>query len=170
MAITLLGAVAVAVLAACVAFIFRRVTGISARWIIPASAGAAMLAFTLWNDYSWFGRVADGLPADVTVARTFESSNALQPWSLVAPITTRFQAVNVGGRQRSEVAPRVVRAEVYLVARWQPTFTTLQIFDCARGRRADAADATGGEGLPPETAWTEVGLQDALLRAACSGV
>ncbi len=167
---TLLGAVAVAILAACVAFIFRRATGINARWIIPASAGGAMLAFTLWNDYSWYGRVADGLPADVTVARTFETSNVMQPWSLVAPITTRFQAVNVGGRQRSEASPRVVRAEVFLVARWQPTFTTLQVFDCDLGRRADAVDATGEDGLPPDAAWTEVGLEDALLRAACAGV
>lgn len=168
MLMTFVGAISVAILAACVAFVIWRTTGVAARWIIPASAGAAMLGFTLWADYSWFGRVAGGLPESVTVARTFATSNALQPWSLAVPIVTRFQAVDVGARQRSEIDPTVVRAPVFLVERWRPTFTTVQVFDCGRGRRADAADPAGENGLPVDAAWIAVGADDALLRAACA--
>jgi hypothetical protein len=167
MLLTLVGAISVAVLAACVAFIFRRITGISARWIIPASAGAAMLGFTMWNDYTWFDRVRAELPPEVVVAQTFRHSAAIQPWTLVWPMVDRFQALNRAGLQRNEADPDVVRAEVYLVARWSPTFSTLQVFDCAGGRRADAVEA-GAEGLPATDAWVAVGRDDPLLRAACA--
>jgi hypothetical protein len=166
MLITFLGAIMVAVLAACVAFIFHRLTGVNARWIIPASAGAAMLGFTMWNDYTWFSRLQADLPPEVVVARSFEHSAAIQPWTMAWPMVNRFQALNRATLQRNEADPDVVRAEVYLVARWNPTFTTLQVFDCETGRRADAADA-GPDGLPTPGAWVDVGRDDPLLRAAC---
>jgi hypothetical protein len=167
MLVTFIGAVMTAVLAACVAFIIQRWTGVNARWLIPASAGAAMLGFTLWNDYTWFSRLSADLPPEVVVVRTFDQSNAMQPWSLAVPITNRFQAVNRATRQRSEVDPNIVRAEVYLVARWTPTFTTIQVFDCATGRRADAVDP-GPDGLPKPEAWTQISRDDPLLAAACA--
>ena len=167
MLVTFLGAIMVAVLAACVAFVLQRLTGVNVRWLIPTSAGAALLGFTLWNDYTWFSRLRADLPPDVVVVRTFEQSNAIQPWSLVVPIVNRFQAVNRASLQRSEVDPQVVRAEVYLVARWTPTFTTLQVLDCARGRRADAVDP-GPDGLPKADAWVEIGRDDPLLVAVCA--
>jgi len=170
MLFTFIGAIACAVLAACVAFVVRRTTGVNARWLIPASAGAAMLGFTVWNDYDWFPRTVAGLPPDVVVTRTFQVSHVLQPWTLLFPATTRYQAVDLARRQPHEDRPEVVRAVVYLVARWQPTFETIQVFDCAGGRRADAAAATQPGGLPPPAAWTELGDDDPLLRAACRGV
>ena len=62
MALGFLAAIAVAIFAACVAFVVKRTFGLNARWLIPASAGAALFGFTLWNDYTWFARQADGLP------------------------------------------------------------------------------------------------------------
>jgi hypothetical protein len=167
MLVTFIGAMMTAVLAACVAFIVQRWTGVNARWLIPASAGAAMLGFTLWNDYTWFSRLSADLPPEVVVVRTFQQSTAIQPWSLAVPITNRFQAVNRASLRRSEVNPDMVRAEVYLVARWTPTFTTLQVLDCAGARRADAVDS-GPDGLPKPEAWVAVDRDDPLLAAACA--
>lgn len=167
MLLTFFGAIAVGVLAACVAFIVRRVYGVNARFLIPLSAGAGMLGFTVWNDYTWFSRNAAGLPDTVQVARTIEKSWVIQPWTLIAPVVTRFQAVNRASVARNAEAPEVARATVYLVARYQPTFETVQLFDCAGGRRADAADAPEG-GLPEARAWVTVGLDDPLLRAVCA--
>lgn len=167
MLLTFFGALAVGVLAACVAFIVRRLYGVNARFLIPLSAGAGMLGFTVWNDYTWYGRNVAGLPDTVQVARAIEKSWVVQPWTLIAPVVTRFQAVNRASVARNAAAPEVARATVYLVARFQPTFETVQLFDCARGRRADAADAPES-GTPPERAWVTVGLDDPLLSLVCA--
>lgn len=165
---TFIGAISVAILGACIAFILRRTFGIEARWLIPASAGAGMLGFTLWADYTWFGRVVGDLPPDVVIARTHTTSWAIQPWTLAVPAVTRFQAVNAGGATPIPNAEGIVLAEVYLVARYQPTYAALMLFDCAQGRRADAVDADES-GLPPDAAWVAVGTDDPALRAACDG-
>ncbi|PKP64747.1 MAG: hypothetical protein CVT86_03555 [Alphaproteobacteria bacterium HGW-Alphaproteobacteria-8] len=167
MLLTFFGAIAVGVLAACVAFIVRHFYGVNARFLIPLSAGAGMLGFTVWNDYTWYGRNADGLPDTVQVARTIEKSWVVQPWTLVAPVVTRFQAVNLASVSRNVATPDVARATVYLVSRFQPTFETVQVFDCAGGRRSDAADAPGDGGVPPESAWVRIGLDDPLLSLVC---
>lgn len=40
-----------------VGLILRRLAGITLpRWAVPASVGLAMLAFAVWNEYSWFAR------------------------------------------------------------------------------------------------------------------
>lgn len=168
MLLTLFGAVAVGVLAACVAFIVRRLYGVNARFLIPLSAGAGMLGFTIWNDYTWFGRNVSGLPDTVEVARAIEKSWVIQPWTLLAPVTTRYQAVDHASVARNVGAPDIARATVFLVARYQPTFETVQLFDCARGLRADAADAPDPSAPPPEQAWVRVGLDDELLALVCA--
>ncbi len=168
MLLTFFGAIAVGVLAACVAFIVRRFYGVNARFLIPLSAGAGMLGFTVWNDYTWFGRNAAGLPETVEVARTIEKSWVIQPWTLLVPVVTRFQAVNRASVARNAATPDVARATIYLVARFQPTFETVQLFDCAAGRRADSADAPEDGGLPAQGAWVTVGLDDPLLSVVCA--
>ena len=168
MAIVFVGALAVAVLGACVAFIVLRTFRLKARWIIPASAGAGMLGFTIYNDYTWFSRTAEGLPPAFLIAATGQRSTALQPWSLAVPVTVRFAAVDLGSLQIREAAPHLRRAPVHLVARFQPTFTSRQLFDCANARRADADGADAGpDGLPPAQAWFAVPADDAMLRAVC---
>jgi hypothetical protein len=168
MAFVLLGAAAVAVFVACVVFIVQRTFRINARWLIPASAGAAMFAFTVYNDYTWFGRTAGGLPPRFAVAESFTRSTAIQPWSLAVPYVERFVAVDLGALQVHETAAGLRRAPVHFVARFQPTLTSVQVFDCAAGRRADAAaPADPATGLPPPAEWFALDAADPLLRAVC---
>jgi len=168
MALVFVGALAVAVLGACIAFIIQRTFRLNARWLIPASAGAGMLGFTIYNDYSWFERTAGGLPQSFRVTATGERSTAIQPWSLAVPVTVRFTAVDLGSLQAREADPSIRRAPVHLVGRHQPTFTSLQLFDCAANRQADAEGGDAGpDGLPPPAAWIGVPAADPLLRAVC---
>ena len=166
MLLTFLGALSTGILAACAAFIIRRATGLNIRWLIPFSAGAAMLGFTIWNDYSWFGRQRAGLPEGVVVVEAFERSAALQPWTLIAPVVDRYSALDRRAAERHPDAPDIVRAPLFLAQRFQPTYVTPQIIDCARGRRADAVEA-GPRGLPPDDAWRPLSSGHPLLRAAC---
>jgi hypothetical protein len=168
MLLTFIGSIAVAVLGACIAFVVNRTTGINARWIIPAAAGAGMLGFTLWNDYTWFGRNVEGLPATVVVTARGEQSHAIQPWTLAVPTINRFQAVDLASVIRHPDRPGIRAAGVLLAQRYQPTFTTPQVFDCAEARRADANVGPFDEhGLPVPAAWVAVPEDDPLLRAVC---
>jgi hypothetical protein len=168
MLLTFVGAIAVAILAACVAFVIYRVTGINARWIVPAAAGAGMLGFTLWNDYTWFSRNVDGLPESVVVTDRFEHSNVIQPWTLVVPMINRFRAVDLDSVKRHPERDSVRGAVVFLTPRYQPTFVTRQVFDCDENRRADAEVGPFDEaGLPVERSWAAVPADDPLLEAVC---
>ncbi len=167
MLLSFLAAIAVAIFAASVAFTLRRAFGLQARWLIPAAAGAALLGFTIWNDYTWFDRQRAGLPPEVVVTDAFEHSAVLQPWTLALPVVNRYRAVDLRTRTRNIARPEIMRVVVYLAQRYQPTFETLQIVDCARGLRADATDA-GPDGAPPDAAWFRLGPQDAqFLETVC---
>ena len=50
------------------AAVMRACSAVAPRWIMPAGIGLAMLGFTVWNEYSWYSRVTDQLPASVEVA------------------------------------------------------------------------------------------------------
>jgi hypothetical protein len=168
MALTFIGAISVAVFAACIAFIVQRWTGLFPRWIIPASAGAGMLGFTLWNDYTWFGRVVYDLPPEVVVADTFTNRNALQPWSFIVAPVNRFRAIDLRTVEPLATAPDIRRAAVFIAARYSPTFVTPQLFDCANAARADGDPSElDASGLPPPDAWVPLAPDDPLLRTVC---
>ncbi|MCB2053009.1 MAG: hypothetical protein KDE35_02050 [Geminicoccaceae bacterium] len=138
-------------------------------YLAPVAAGAAMLVFTIWSEYSWFERTRAGLGGRVEVARSFEESSAWQPWTLLVPRTTRFTAVDLATVRRNEAQPGMVMADVYLVARRQPVLRVTQFYDCDGHRRADARDGLelSGDGAPVNARWVAVGRDDAVLRAVC---
>ena len=134
------------------------------RWIVPAGAGAAMLAFAVWNDYSWFSRTQAGFPPEVVVATTVAPKDAIQPWSYLAPRVTRFTAVD--RREIKPLADGLFYSPVIFVQRYAATKVAPMIVDCAANRWTDAAagaqtDLTGAH-------WFPLGLDDGLLAAVCS--
>ena len=161
-----IGAISTAILAACVAFIINRLTGVNARWLIPVSAGAAMLGFTIWFDYTWFARTAETLPPSMMVTDSFTSTRGLQPWTLLVAPVVRFRAVDLETVSSRVDQDHVRRAQVALFDRFNATFVIWQFFDCASARRADAV-MMGEDGLPPSAAWSHVSPDDPLLGAVC---
>lgn len=143
----------------------RRMAG----WALPAAAGVAMIAFSVWNEYTWFSRVTARLPPSVEVVLPVTESAPWRPWSYVWPMTARFIAIDHGATRRAVDRPSLLRTEAMLVARWMPTSRVPLAFDCANGRRADliggaqiAADGTltGGD-------WVTLPPEDPMLKAAC---
>lgn len=138
-----------------------RKAGITAPgWALPAGIGAAMLCFTVWNEYTWFPRVRDQLPDHVQVLNTGAGGKAWRPWTFVIPMVTRFTAIEPHSDQQVKDEPTRVR--ILLVERWQPTrFVTLD-FDCDAGRQRMVA----GNGT--EQGWQAVAQDDPVLVAACA--
>ena len=141
------------------------------RWLMPVAVGGAMIAFAVWNEYSWFGRVTDQLPAEVVVASAPQDRVFYRPWTYIAPLTTRFVAVDRTAAVRSESNPDLLVASAIVVQRWTPTQRVSMVFDCGTFRRADLFEGAelGQGGTLRGAEWRDVGPEDSLVKAACGG-
>lgn len=167
MVFILIATVAIGLGAAGLMLALTRLSGGRApRWAAPVAAGLAMVAFMLWNEYTWYDRARESLPQGAVVAETYPYSSVFQPWTLVVPRVARFAVVGVP----SQVGDSgLTVASVILIERLEPPQSVLQLFDCAGARRALLAGP--GEGgplaLPDDPPWVEAGADDPLIRAAC---
>lgn len=139
------------------------------RWLAPAAAGIAMLVYTIWTDYDWSARVARGLPGGLEVIETYETSNLLQPWTLVKPRINRMVALDRPSIEANANAPRYRKASLYLFARYQPPRELRQIYDCETGRRIDLLPSETVDPTEiPEAAWEKL-VDDPIAREVCGG-
>lgn len=139
------------------------------KWTMPAAIGAAMLIFSIWNEYSWFSRVQAALPPEVAMIATPRDTSPMRPWTFLAPPISRFMALDGTVLKTSAENPAIRQAEVMLVQRWSPTTRVAVGFDCAAWRHADLID---GASLSPMGAltgsvWLEAAPDDPLMLAAC---
>ncbi len=141
------------------------------KWTLPAAMGAGMLVFSVWNEYSWYPRVAGALPDGVFILSAPEDRIGWRPWTLVFPVVSRFVALDMTSMQSSATNPDIRTAEAMVVQRWAKAVRIPLGFDCAGGRHADLVDGatlapdgtlTGGE-------WQVVGPEDEMQRTACLG-
>lgn len=150
--------------------LLRRVTGMQLpKWTLPAAIGAGMLIFSIWNEYSWYPRVAGALPDGVIILSSPADRVFYRPWTYVFPVSTRFFALDRTGMKTSQADARFRHAEVMFVQRWTPTQRVPLGFDCAEGLRADLIEgaALAPDGTLTGTEWIDVGTDDELQRAAC---
>jgi len=135
MLFTLLGSVAVAAATALVMFFLRRhIWRSMPRWFLPASAGFAMIAFSIWNSYAWYGRITSHLADGVVVAATFPTRSPIEPWTYAFPRVQHFIAVNMAERARVAAHPEYVIAELIEFQQFRNVERRVQLFDCRNGR------------------------------------
>lgn len=151
-----LGVVAVGIGAAAVLYallhLARKVGLAPARWLLPVGIGLSMIAYSVWNDYAWYGRAKDRLPEDAQILLTGTESPPWAPWSYVFPITTRFAALDPASIERADAD--AASARITLVERRGPTLVVRQDFDCAGRRiRPASADWVPVEGDDPAFAY-----------------
>ncbi|MAL01464.1 MAG: hypothetical protein CL536_04870 [Alcaligenaceae bacterium] len=164
---------AIGVLAACIVFILGRLMRRRGRqlprWIMPFAIGASVITYSVWNEYTWFNRMQSALPDHVVVVGTGERSMPWAPWTYLAPVVSRFVAVDTAGISRSEMRPELVRIQIFLVERWQATRTAIVAFDCNKSLRADlsATARLSADGTLTGTQWQPAQNDTALLEVAC---
>ncbi len=167
----LLGAIILGVgMAGVVMIAFRLVGRKAPRWTLPVFAGAAMLGFQIWNEYTWFSRTAAALPAHIVLAGTYSSSSPLQPWTMLVPPVDRFSVIDARSIRRNERAPHLRMIEVFLIGRYMPTASTIQIYDCETPRRADVVRTLefDADGRPTGAQWIDLDAADPLRRKVCT--
>jgi len=135
------------------------------KWTTPVMAGAAMLGYAIWSEYSWAGRTTDGLPEGVEVLVTVEETRFWKPWTYVIPQTTRIMALDRESVQTNPDAPGILLADLYFFARWTPPAKRPQLVNCAEGARADVSGAALAD--PSEATWRSMDEDDPLSEALC---
>lgn len=140
------------------------------RWLVPITAGSAMLLVAISLEYSWFERTRDGLPEGVEVALTRENTAPWRPWTYVHPFVDGFVAVDAASMRTHEAQPDQRLLDVLVFKRWTPPSRISAVFDCADGRRADLVGRAtlGADGTVTGATWHEAGLDHPVTRIACA--
>lgn len=139
------------------------------KWAVPASGGIAMIAFSIWSEYSWYPRTAAILPEPVVVAWSNSQSAPWKPWTYLAPQTTRFVAVDTGSIRTNDALPGQRMVDLYLMGRWAPSRQVSILLDCPGARRADLMEnvAMDANGAVHPDAWVTMDPADPVLTTAC---
>jgi len=149
--------------------LFRLLGRRAPRGLLPIMAGLGMFGFVIWNDYSWYSRTVAVLPESFQVVKSFSERSAIQPWTYLIPPTHRFMVVDRQSRQHNPALPNMVMTQLHLVARYRPTLSPWQMFDCQQARRAHVEDITdlNPQGLDTTLDWLPMTADDPLLKAVC---
>jgi hypothetical protein len=154
------------------AMVLRKITRDAApRWLMGAFGGLAMIAMSIWNEYSWSPRLLDGMTEEQVVAQTIANPSAFRPWSYVFPMVDTALVID---RRQNRTHPQkadLVITPVYRLERWSTTRNVVVAFDCGASRRVDLTpDITFSDsGELQGGTWVQVSSDDPVLRAACDG-
>ncbi|EKO3579094.1 hypothetical protein FKN93_00990 [Vibrio sp. A8-1] len=139
------------------------------NWIIPVFAGAGMLGFQIYSEYTWFSHQRSLLPAGVEVIRTAQESSGWRPWSYLYPQTLRFVAADINNASVNQRYSALVLVDLYFFERRMHARRVHQVVDCEAGARADFSEdlqiPATEENLT--AGWYKLAADDRLLLLLC---
>ncbi|MEP2781738.1 MAG: hypothetical protein ABJO67_09350 [Pseudoruegeria sp.] len=140
------------------------------KWLMPVAAGAMMLGFTIWSEYSWFDRTKALLPAGIELAQTYESKAFYRPWTYATPYVNRFSAVDVANLRHNENIDSQVMADLYLYTRWQQLSRLPVLIDCTETAMAELVEGAqfDANGAVIDADWQSLPSDDPILRLSCT--
>ena len=141
-------------------------------WLIPASAGVAMITFMVYMEYSWQPRTEAQLPEGVVVTGISAENMWYRPWTYIKPLSLRMTAIDTRRSRRHVEQPGQVMTTVVLLGRWMPVREIPVVFDCHGNRRADlhAGIDMAEDGQLIGADWRPLERDDPALLAACQTV
>ncbi len=147
----------------------RAAPGRIAPWAVPAGAGAAMISFAVYMEYSWASRTVAALPDQAVVASQNAINSWYRPWTYLFPLTNRMIVVDHRFTRRNDAHPDQVLTAVVMLGRFEPGRQIPVVFDCAENRRAEleAEVQFGEDGALEGATWRSLAADDPILRAAC---
>lgn len=107
--------------AAGIALSIRAITRKKApKWIIPAFAGAGMLGYLIYMEYTWFDLKQAQLPEEAVVVSTEEYGAPWRPWAYVVPQVAAFTVLDTKSLVRDDPEKNIVRFSLY---RFEQSYT-----------------------------------------------
>ena len=171
MAFELIAAIIAAVAFGGMVHLLRRMTARRLPfWSVTAAAAAGLIGTTIYLEYDWFNRVSAELPAGVKVVWQADEVMALRPWTMIAPLTTRFIAMDTRDIAQHPNNAALRMAKVFNFGRWRPVSDGLMVFDCAGGRQilvAEGIEITQ-DGQLIGADWVTAPTDDGFQAAACT--
>ena len=142
------------------------------KWLMPASAGLAMLVATISSEYGWFDRTTATMPQGFVVAQTVEEKVFYRPWTYAIPFVSRFVAVDQVSKRTHPAQPNQRIVDLVFYGRWTRTAKVPMLFDCGANQRADIVDGIefGSDGEVLGADWIEVKATDPVFKVACEEV
>lgn len=150
-----------------VGYALSKTFGWTKSLMMPIFAGAGMLAYVTWNDYSWYSRTAGQLPDYFQVVKTYKYRSIFYPWTYLVPNTNRYVAMNIGEAQSHAKAPHMKIIDTYFIVRNQGTEVVPILFDCVAGQQALVTHEVkfAADGTVANAHWGEADAD--FLGAAC---
>ncbi|ABM17995.1 hypothetical protein [Marinobacter nauticus] len=90
------------------------------KWLIPVFAGAGMLGYLIYGEYTWYDHKRAMLPEEAVVVATEQEKIFFRPWTFVFPYVTSFSAVDRESISRDTGDQDIVRFTLY---RFEQTVT-----------------------------------------------
>jgi hypothetical protein len=171
MALELFAAIIAAVALGGIVHLLRRLTGGRLpKWAVTAAAGVGLIGTTIYLEYDWFNRVSAELPEGVEVVWHAEEVMALRPWTLIAPITTKFVAMDKRQIVQHPNNDALRMAKLFNFARWRPVSDALMVFDCAGQKQILVTEGVtiGEDGILTGAEWATAPGGDQIQAAACT--
>ncbi len=139
------------------------------NWIIPVFAGAGMLGFQIYSEYTWFSHQKSLLPQGVEVVRTAQESSGWRPWSYVYPQTMRFIAADVRNAAINQQNTDLILVDLYFFERRMSARRVPQVIHCQQHARADFTEelAIPSAGQAVSSGWHKLAADDQLLQLLC---
>jgi hypothetical protein len=150
----------------------RLLKGRFPSWLIPVSAGLAMLVATISSEYGWFERTKATMPDGMVVAQTVDEKVFYRPWTYAKPFTSRFIAVDRTSTRTHPDHPDKRIVDLVIYGRWSRTAKIPVLFDCALAKRADIVDGVefSADGSVVGAQWIDMSQDDPVLQMACEEV
>jgi len=83
------------------------------KWIIPVFAGAGMLGFLIYGEYTWFELKQSQLPEEAIIVDTETEGILWRPWTFIMPYVTAFSTVDTKSIRQFGDNPEVINFTLY---------------------------------------------------------
>ena len=135
------------------------------KWIIPVFAGAGMLGYLIYGEYTWYDHKRSLLPEQAVVVNTEQEKIFFRPWTFIFPYVTAFSMVDVASISKDTPDSNIVRFTLY---RFSQTVTDavshrVHLINC----QSRELVPLGSDGSPRVDNMKLLNLQDPLYTTVC---
>ena len=100
--------------AAGIALGIRAITrNLAPKWIIPVFAGAGMLGYLIYTEYTWFEQKQSLMPEEAVIVDTESNGILWRPWTFFFPYVNAFSTVDTKSISETPSNPDVLRFTLY---------------------------------------------------------
>ena len=135
------------------------------KWIIPVFAGAGMLGYLIYGEYTWFALKQSQLPEEAVVVDTESEGILWRPWTFVAPYVTAFSTVDTKSVRQSPENPEIVNFTLYRFEQKMTDAVSHRVHIMHCGRRELVP--LGSDGQPRVDNLKKLKSDDTLYRTVC---